>query len=456
MKILILFVEAILAFRTLAGSRNAVLMRIRRGIAANIFGQFVSVAIQLATLPVLLAHWGVEVFGVWTLISVVPSYLGMADLGFTTAATSKMTMAHGRGDEAKAANIFKCILTLNSTLVVVGMTVAAVILAVLNADALSFGNVVDGESIKLALMCFVIATLTSVAWNAVSGALQADGQYALATVYGDSTRLVDSLATLAVVGILHGGIPEVAISIMVVRIAAAAAGMAMVKRRVSWVDYNLTNVDLRELRSLARPALAVLALPIGYSLSLQGMILVVGSQIDVRAVALFSATRTVARLSSQAVALANHASMPELARAAGANSWGRASRLIWLNILAATAVAGLFLLAVNLLGPNLIAIWSDGHLEPSRLLLLLISTACAIQAMSNASGNMLVALNSHGRYAYAFLGMAAVGVGAAFLVARPFGLYGVAWSSLAAESLMLVVSIVEVRRRIHQYMVRAD
>ena len=31
------------------------------------------------------AGWGVAVFGVWTLISVVPAYLGMADLGFTRA-----------------------------------------------------------------------------------------------------------------------------------------------------------------------------------------------------------------------------------------------------------------------------------------------------------------------------------------------------------------------------------
>jgi O-antigen/teichoic acid export membrane protein len=452
MKIQDIATESVSALRTLVGSRSAILVRIRRGIAANIFGQVVSIAIQLAMLPVLLANWGVAVFGVWTLISVVPAYLGMADLGFTTAATSKMAMAIGRGDEAGARRTFQGVLVLNLALTVVGILTAAALLYVWSADALTFGHVVDGVTIKYALLFFVIATFFSLGWNAVAGTLKADGQYALATVYSDSIRLMDCLASLIVAGLFHGDIAQVAASMMIVRVLAALIGMVMVRRRVSWVRYGLKGVDLGELKSLARPALAVLAIPIGYSLSLQGMILVVGALIDVRAVALYSATRTVGRLSSQAVALANHASMPELARAAGANDWVRAGRLIWLNILAAAIVAVLFLAGVNLIGPQLIHLWSGGHLEPGRMLLLLISAACAIQAMSNASGNMLIALNSHDRYAYVFLAMAILAVGAAFVVAPPFGLTGVAVSGVVIELVMLTVAIVEVRRRIRQHM----
>jgi len=451
MKIQDIATESVSALRTLVGSRSAILVRIRRGIAANIFGQVVSIAIQLAMLPVLLANWGVAVFGVWTLISVVPAYLGMADLGFTTAATSKMAMAIGRGDEAGARRTFQGVLVLNLALTVVGILTAAALLYVWSADALTFGHVVDGVTIKYALLFFVIATFFSLGWNAVAGTLKADGQYALATVYSDSIRLMDCLASLIVAGLFHGDIAQVAASMMIVRVLAALIGMVMVRRRVSWVRYGLKGVDLGELKSLARPALAVLAIPIGYSLSLQGMILVVGALIDVRAVALYSATRTVGRLSSQAVALANHASMPELARAAGANDWVRAGRLIWLNILAAAIVAVLFLAGVNLIGPQLIHLWSGGHLEPGRMLLLLISAACAIQAMSNASGNMLIALNSHDRYAYVFLAMAILAVGAAFVVAPPFGLTGVAVSGVVIELVMLTVAIVEVRRRIRQH-----
>lgn len=452
MKIQDIASESVSALRTLVGSRSAILVRIRRGIAANIFGQVVSVAIQLAMLPVLLANWGVAVFGVWTLISVVPAYLGMADLGFTTAATSKMAMAIGRGDEDGARRTFQGVLVLNLGLSIVGILAAAAILYVWSAEALSFGHVVDGVTIKFAVLFFVVATFFSLGWNAVAGTLKADGQYALATVYSDSIRLMDCVASLVVAGLFHGDIAQVAASMMIVRVLAALIGMVMVRRRVAWVRYSLVGVDLRELKSLARPALAVLAIPIGYSLSLQGMILVVGALIDVRAVALYSATRTVGRLSSQAVALANHASMPELARAAGANDWGRAGRLIWLNILAAAIVAVLFLAGVNLIGPQLIHLWSGGHLEPGRMLLLMISAACAVQAMSNASGNMLIALNSHDRYAYAFLAMAMLGVGAAFVVAPPFGLTGVAVSGVVIELVMLSVAIVEVRRRIRQHM----
>ena len=440
--------ESIAALRTLLRSRSAILVRIRHGIAANMFGQVVSVAIQLATLPVLLRNWGVEAFGIWTLISVVPAYLGMADLGFTTAATSKMTMAYGRGDLQAARNTLKCVLALSLALAVAGTTLAGIGLYAWSADALSFGQRVDGVAIKFALMWLVVATLVSLGWNALSGALKASGQYPVATVFADSTRLVEALAILGVAGLFGGGIAEVAATSMVVRIVSTIIGVMVIRHRAPWAELTLRGADLGELRSLAKPALAVLAIPIGYSLSLQGMILVVGAAIDVRAVALYTATRTVGRLSSQAVALANHASMPEVARAAGAGDWNRAGRLIWLNILAAAVVAVVFLAGVNLLGPGLIAIWLGGHLQPGWLLLLLVSTACAIQAMTNASGNMLIALNSHERYAYAFLAMSVLAVVLAYLVASGSGLTGVAVAIMGVEAAMLLITVLEVRRRL--------
>ena len=76
--------------------------RIISGFGANAFGQTVSIVIQLFSLPLFLYYWDTSTYGAWLILSAVPAYLTMADVGMVNAAGNKMTMALGRSDTAEA------------------------------------------------------------------------------------------------------------------------------------------------------------------------------------------------------------------------------------------------------------------------------------------------------------------------------------------------------------------
>src|ERR1700729_1518382 len=83
------------------------LNRLLLGLGANAFGQVVTIAIQILSLRIFLSYWDATKYGTWILLSTVPSYLTMADVGMVSVAGNKMMMAMARNDVDEANEIFQ-------------------------------------------------------------------------------------------------------------------------------------------------------------------------------------------------------------------------------------------------------------------------------------------------------------------------------------------------------------
>ena len=105
---------------------TTVRQRIARGIGANAFGQAVSIVIQLVGVPILLHAWGTQLYGEWLLLSAIPAYLSMTDLGFSQSAANDMTARVARGDRAGALAVFQSLGLLVYAAAAVGLMLTAV------------------------------------------------------------------------------------------------------------------------------------------------------------------------------------------------------------------------------------------------------------------------------------------------------------------------------------------
>jgi hypothetical protein len=56
------------------------------------YNQVVVIGVQILLVPILLHGWGIERYGVWLLLSSIPTYLTFSDFGFTFIAKNEMTM----------------------------------------------------------------------------------------------------------------------------------------------------------------------------------------------------------------------------------------------------------------------------------------------------------------------------------------------------------------------------
>src|ERR1700688_2833430 len=87
--------------------RNTVRSRLFRGASATALTPIVTAVIQLAAVPCFLHFWGAAKYGDWLILSAIPSYLTLSDLGFGDASGSDMTMRVAAGDRQGAIETFQ-------------------------------------------------------------------------------------------------------------------------------------------------------------------------------------------------------------------------------------------------------------------------------------------------------------------------------------------------------------
>jgi O-antigen/teichoic acid export membrane protein len=83
--------------------------RIISGFGANAFGQVIGIIIQFLSLPLFLLYWDASTYGSWLVLSAVPTYLSLADVGMVSASSNKIIIALGRSDSAEANRVFQSV-----------------------------------------------------------------------------------------------------------------------------------------------------------------------------------------------------------------------------------------------------------------------------------------------------------------------------------------------------------
>src|SRR5260370_41898128 len=78
--------------KTQPGIAGTVRGRLIRGFGVTALGPVVTAIVQIVSVPVFLHFWGVKLYGEWLIISAIPIYLALSDLGFGNVAANDMTM----------------------------------------------------------------------------------------------------------------------------------------------------------------------------------------------------------------------------------------------------------------------------------------------------------------------------------------------------------------------------
>ena len=416
-----------------------------RGASSNIYGQVVSLLVQFASLPLLLHAWGLTTYGLWVTLAAVPAYLSMSDFGFGQAAANDMSMAVAKGDEAAAGRTYQSTLALITGVSLAIAVAVAVLLAL--APGAWVGALTKGDvgRARVAETLLAFAALASLNFSLVSGALRASGRYATGVMIGETTRLVET-AAVAAAAFAGLGLTGAAAAALCVRLGALVGGYRYVERTISWARFSLGRADRAELKRLLGPALAVMVIPLGFALNLQGSTLVVAGTLGLAAVATFNAVRTLSRLVYQAVGVVNHAIMPEVSRAVGGADRARLQRLLRGNLVFALSTGVGVALVIAVAGRSFIQVWTHGRIRPSLFLLVGMTGVALLQSLWNSSANMLLAVNRQAGYAYALVMVSGLGIVVNLALARRFGMDGVVAGLIGCELAMCAAVVLAFRR----------
>jgi O-antigen/teichoic acid export membrane protein len=414
--------------------------KLLRNLGANAYGQLITVAIQLASVPLFLHYWGVELYGEWLILSAIPVYLSISDIGFASVAANDMTMRIAKGDKQGALEVYQSIwLFISAVSLTVGSVLALLIYTypVNEFFSISYISTIHTQQLLIVLILTVLLGLQN---SVFSAAFRATGHYAYGAVTGNTIRLVEWLMSMTAL-ILSNEVVIVALSVLVIRLFGLLVMWIMLRRQAQWLNLGFKFSSRKKIRELTKPALAFMAFPLGLALSLQSMVIIIGLTLGSSAVVIFSAYRTLTRLLVQIITMINQSIWPEVSAAYGAGKMELVTLLhrksssvtFWIALAAVTTL--------SLIGEWMIGIWTHHAFEPNHTLLILLLATTFLNVFWQASWVLLMATNQHNKISIAFIASSAMGLLSSALLMPYLGINGAGIMLVLFEFPMLYITI---------------
>lgn len=411
---------------------SPLLRRIVAALGANAFGQAVNILIQLASLPLFLYHWDMNTYGTWLMLSAMPAYLSMADVGMVSTAGNRMTMSMGQGEVAQAKAVFQ------SALVFMLVTCAGFALLSLPAVMLAPIPGLDSMDERVALALLVCGVLLALFGGLAEAIFKATGRYALGTSLATLVRLFEWVGF--VLGLLAWGtFTAVALGGLLARLMGVAAMAWMSRQDSQGLRWGTRHASLMEVRAMVRPALSFMLFPLANAISFQGITLLVGQQFGPATVALFNTYRTVARVAVQITGTFGHALWAEFSRLFGQGGAQGVARIYrrsaWLGMGLSFALSTV----LYLVGPLLLDTWTHGVIPFEPWLMAWLLAYAAVCGSWHVPRVLLMATNQHIGLAQWSLLAAGLAFGLSYFLGKVWLVSGIGLGMLLAESAIAIL-----------------
>lgn len=413
---------------------RAMRQRVIAAMGAHSMGMVIAVGMQLASLPLFLSTWDAATYGMWLLLSALPAYLAMADVGMVTAAGNRMTMAQGAGDTALANRVFQS--------AQVFMLIVCAALAALALPAIWWAPWPTNATLdqRMALMALTASVLVAFAGGLSEQLFKATHRYALGTLLGNLTRLAEWTGWMLGL-LLVGSFSAVAFTGLAFRTAGTLLTMVLARTGEPGLQWGLRHASALTVREMVRPAAAFMAFPLANALSFQGVTLLVGALLGPVAVAIFSTCRTLARTAVQITAMLSHSLWPEFSRLFGQGALAELRQLTGRGAALSAAQVMLLCAALYAAAPWMLGTWTHGKIAFDPSVMGLLTAYAAISGLWHVPRVLLMSTNQHGPLAlWSLLGGAACVVLTAWWAPRA-GLNGVGLAMLTSELLVAVACV---------------
>lgn len=374
--------------------------------SAQIYSQAVTFVIQLGSVPLLIFLWGIETYGVWLILTAIPTYLAFSDFGFTFIAKNDMAMHVSADRRDDALVTFQSILALLLLVIVsAGLLLFAVLAWVPLADWLNLGGE-RGDTAILVLGAQILSVLLYQLCLLFYAGVRCEGRAATETYFAASWRLADALVIIGVAA-AGGGLGLAALAGLGVRIVNLLVLARWLSRTTPWLSIGFEKADRKRIRALAGPSLTYMLVPVSNALLIQGPIIILGAISSPATVALFSVTRTVTRLGMAAANMVNFAFTPEYSFAFGRKDRALLRKYLTLHGLVAVLGSVSYLLVMYFLGDRAISLLSHEQVLPVAQLTFVMAFGVFAEMLWSALFAPLSAINAHREVAIAMVGLSA-------------------------------------------------
>ena len=208
--------------------------RLTSNLVANAYSQVAGIIAQLVLVPSFLYFWTKVQYGEWILLATIPSYLSLADSGFSTMSSNDVAIHKSKGDNASSLK------ALHTAWVF--LLVAAAACAIISVFISLFVpwtkwlklTTTDLSHARIAVIALILYTTLGVVAGIFESLYRAAYAYPRITIIHTTARLVEIAMTLCTAWLTHS----------FATLAFAMLGLRIIECLVLYIDSNFLRNEL--------------------------------------------------------------------------------------------------------------------------------------------------------------------------------------------------------------------
>ncbi len=410
---------------------------IARNVLFNWFGTIASMAVGFFLSPFILHRLGDIAYGVWVLAISVVGYLGLLDLGMQSSVLRFVSQGFTKGDHESASEAasaaFWARLQISALAIVLSAGLAAVFPQIFKVPILL------ARDAQEAILLIGLTTAINLSFGVVGGVLSALNRYDLQNCI---SLVQTTIRVLGVVAVLRSGHGIVAIAVCeLVAVLAGRLIMVWVARRL----YPELRIRLRKprpetLRKIWSYSFYTFLTTIAIQLVYQTDSIVVGAFVSTSAVTYYAIANSLCRYAGQVVGAIDSTFMPAASTfEAGGNVQGLL--MLYKNGTRAVIMVSLpILLTFVLRGSSFIGLWmGPQYAHSSGIVLTILSIALFFSQANRTAGAIAFGIEKHKTLAVWAVGEGVANLALSVLLAKWYGIYGVAIGTMVPSLLIHLV-----------------
>lgn len=403
---------------------------------ANIFQKIIRILDQLLLVPFFLTSWGAAYYGEWLTLSIIPSILAFADLGFGSAVSNSFVLAYVSGNKAKAANLNKSGIFIITLSVLLGTIMIAAILLLGDKLHLFEKSLIPAKDAMIAVTLIMSGRLMSFYSQLTEGYFRSARKAALGSLIGSIQNLFNIISGFAIL-ICGYGIVGYAFSQFIVSVIFNILFYLVGKRLIDLKQFN-GKILKDDLIEITRKGLGYLMTPIWQSIYFQGGTFVVRLTLGAESVAIFNTMRTVCRSINQLYSIINSSIFPELQYEYGKGNMIVVHKLFRISILISIIIGCVGVLFLAIFGLNIYNWWTQRLLIVDNNIWYIFNIGILFNAIWWTSVVTYRVTNKPYHFAIMSTLIASLSVIMSYILSIYFGLLGAVIGTIIYDLIMMI------------------
>jgi O-antigen/teichoic acid export membrane protein len=350
--------------------------RVRRRFTAVFVGRGLIAARQVMIIPLMLRAWGADYYGAWLILSSIPTFMAMSNLGVGTSARSRGTLEVAAGHISEARSTIKLGTTIVAAVGLIAVLVGYVGVNLFSEPQSPLHIVEHASAVVAVLMATTFIQMLAAPLDAV---WIGSGRAAFSQ---NSFNLLNIATIASMAGLLSMGSSAITMSLVLLTITVLWAGTYIFLSRRALALLSLDNDrpvrrpnPKRNVVDLVWQGLGYQAGSLWQAILFQGSIVVAGTLLGTAGAALWGSMRAVVRSGNQFLELIGQTAAPEFQLAYAQKNYDKLGKDYRLALLAGLAVASSMVVFLLIFGRPIFDWWTHNsfHLSYSAWTVLCLS-----------------------------------------------------------------------------------